>query len=176
MTTRDFTRSAALALALLGLALGLAVHAATYFGLDPRDLSPGLWWGLHLTSVPALVAGTLYYSRRPMPEQAAATGADRLDLVLVTALGLFAAYAAFNFMFTLIVLNDDASPRVVDGRRVLYTHGAVVRELDEGEFVRHKVYEARAHSGHWALCYTVAVAALLEPATRRPRRRSRVAP
>lgn len=61
-----------------------------------------------------------------------------------TCLGLFWAYTLFNFFFAAIILNEGASPGVVVGERVLFTHGAVVRTLAEVEYARHLVYEARA--------------------------------
>jgi hypothetical protein len=170
MTLQNPARAAALAAVLAAFALGLVVHAATYFGVDPRGPWPGPWAALQLTSVLALVPGALYYSRRG--EGGPGPPPDRLGVVLVAAFGLFAFYAVFNFMFTLLVLNEGASPEAVGGRYYLMTHGVVVRELDGQGFVRHKVYEAREQSGHWMLFYTVAAAALLEGVKRATPRRS----
>jgi hypothetical protein len=150
-----------LVLAFAALALSLAVHSVTYFGLDPRAASKKLWYGLQATSILAFLLALIFFYRKGEADEASSSvPIDALDAAVVICFGLFWAYAIFNFLFTEIVLNEGALPRVVGGQHVLFTHGAVVRTLTEGEYARHLVYDTRAQSGHWMALYVTFIAVL----------------
>jgi len=143
---------------LLGLIVGLGVHALTYLGIDPREKIKTFWYALQLTSALAFMLALILLGRK---EKAPDTsGFDNSLIVLTSCFGIFMAYAIFNFLFTGMVLNHDATPQVVNGQYVLFSHGAITKPLSAAEFVKHKIYEARMNSGHWMAFYLMAAGAM----------------
>lgn len=151
--------------AAVSLAVGLVLHASTYFGADPRESSRGLWYGLQLSSAVAFIPALLFFNRRgPADAHAPKT---RYEKALAVGFLIFLVYAFCNFFYAGAVLNEGASPVVVDGQYVLLRHGAVIRVLGRGEFVKHRVYEARQNSGHWMLLYDTVLVAIRQFSRRR---------
>lgn len=145
--------------ALIGLLASIAAHIATFF--PPSPLLDAAWvLDVALCGVwlPLLVAGTLRIfdivnvdQKWTLIPRHAPEWSKRLAVVLL-------AYAIFNFLFTMIVLNEGGFPAVVDGRAVLHTYnfGVVIRELTPAEYQLHQAYVVRASSGHWMLLYYLA--------------------
>lgn len=154
-----------LMLALLGFIVGLVIHALTFVGIDPRDNFQTLWYVLQVSSALCLIPALIFFSRREA--EASSAPPDIYTTALLCGFAFFVAYAIFNFLFTGMVLNADASPEIYDGQYVLYSHGAVVRKLTAVEFMKHKRYEARLHSGHWMFLYLLAAAAIFKQVRQR---------
>ncbi len=174
--------------ALIGLVLSAAAHAATFFAPAAPWLSSAWLLNLGLCAVwlPLLVIGTyrifdivhVGHKWTLIPRHAP-------EWSKRVAAGLL-LYAVFNFLFTMIVLNQGAYPAVVEGRYVLHTYnfGVVLRELTPAEFQLHQAYTLRASSGHWVFMFYMAalgahshvVARRLERTARRSTAAGAVAP
>lgn len=144
---------------MLLLCVSTLVHALTYVGYDPRDVSLTLWWVLQLSSAFVFIPGVIVvYFRAQEKDFERAPSIERA--ILGWAFFFFMLYALFNFAFTSIVLNDDGSPEVVNGQLTLVRHGAVIKILTREQFTSHQIYEARSNSGHWMVFYLIAIVAL----------------
>jgi hypothetical protein len=143
---------------IIALVLGLILHASTYFGVDPRELSQTLWYGLQLSSALAFIPALLLLNRGG----AADTSTPKTAYQKALAIGflIFFVYAFCNFFYTSLVLNEGASPMIINGQYVLFRHGAVIKILGRGEFIKHEIYEGRENSGHWMVLYDVALLAI----------------
>src|SRR5438876_1987140 len=137
--------------------LGLFIHVLTFVGYDPRELSLGLWWGLHFASALSLILGLVTFGLKKPVSPLASTWSP--DKVLALCFVLFMVYAAFNFGFTGIVLLHNASPAIVDGHYAFGSHG-MFRPISKEEYMKYMVYEARLHSGHWMAFFLFALVAL----------------
>jgi hypothetical protein len=148
------------ALTIIALVLGLTLHASTYFGVDPRELSQTLWYGLQLSSALAFIPALLFLNRGGPADISRPKTAYQKALAI--GFLIFFVYAFFNFFYTSLVLNEGASPAIINDQYVLLRHGAVVRILGRGEFIKHEMYEARENSGHWMVLYDIALAAIYQ--------------
>lgn len=74
-------------------------------------------------------------------------------------LGLF-AYTGFNFLFSLLYLNEGLSPELQNGQFVLQSHGRTVRMITEAEYHRHKAIEVRGISTHLLFFHVLGSAVL----------------
>lgn len=140
--------------------VGFGVHVLSYFGIDPRDEFKVLWNILQWGSALALIMALLLLAQK----ENAPDSSDKYLTVLVSGFGIFMAYAIFTFLFTGMVLNHDATPKMINGQYVLFSHGGVSKPLTEGEFIKHRIYEARMNSGHWMAFYLIAAAAMYKRA------------
>jgi drug/metabolite transporter (DMT)-like permease len=129
--------------------LALVTHLSTFVGVDPHSTAPGLWYFLQIGSAVCL-AVSLILIRNKGDDQ----GPEESRFLAALALVLFfaIAYAVFTFMFTGIVLGENARPAVVDGQYALVSHGNTIRLLSEADFIRQQIYQARISSGHW-MCF-----------------------
>lgn len=153
------------ALTIIALTIGLALHVSTYLGVDPRELSQVLWFGLQLSSALAFIPALIFFNRRgpayaPVPKTA-------YEKALAVGFFISLVYAFGNFFYASMVLNEGASPLIIDGQYVLLRHGAVIKVLGRGEFIKHQIYEARGNSGHWMVLYDAALVAMYQFARRR---------
>ena len=104
-------------LAILGLCVSVAVHVATFCGIDPQQVYPWVWM-LHVGIFSIWFPAILFTNRRvltlPKSEQRAAmmSGTPRM---MRAVLGPLFAYTAFNFFFTIFVLQGGHSPKIRDG-------------------------------------------------------------
>ncbi len=73
----------------------------------------------------------------------------------------FLLYTFFNFTNNLFALNQEGVPTIVDGKKVLQSHGEVLKELTDEEFFRYQAYTFRGSSGHWMVFYIVSMTILL---------------
>jgi phosphoglycerol transferase MdoB-like AlkP superfamily enzyme len=158
MRTRGAVSTTLLLAVLLCSVVGLVVHVLTYLSIDPREKIKTLWYALQFSSALAFIAALIFLSRTKDATDTSAS--DSYAIILVSCIGIFAAYAIFNLLYTGMVLNHDATPRIVDGQYVLYSHGGVSKPLTAAEFIKHQIYEARMHSGHWMAFYLIAAAAI----------------
>ena len=147
----------------LGLAIlvvvALIVHSLPYFGYDPRNISLKLWYGLQLSSAFALIPGilSLGFDRGREPNQI--QNLNRLEKVAQACLAVFFCYAFFNWLIIEQFVTHGSTPKIVNGQYVLTSHGhatVISREL----YIKQRLYEARAESGHWMLFYGMCIHAL----------------
>ena len=143
------------------LVLGFVIHLLTYFGYDLRDHSQTLWWSLQLSSAFAFIPGFLsvYSQGRAQPTKYPTY--NTLERVLLGLFGVFLLYAMFNFFFGDAFLNHGSTPEIVNGQYALTSHGSA-RIITRDEFIRHRIYEARANSGHWMFFYGMCIEALYQ--------------
>jgi len=153
---------AVLAVALLGFLFSAAAHIATFF--PPSPILESAWLlNIALCGVwlPLAIIGTrrifdivnVGEKWTLIPRHAP----DWMKLIAVT----FLAYAVFNFLFTMLALNQGGFPAQVDGRYVLHTYnfGVILRELTPAEYTQHRAYLVRASSGHWMFLFLLAAMA-----------------
>lgn len=147
-------------LAASGFLFTLALHLVTFLSFDVEPLRPlaGLTFiGLFLVFAPLILLG----SRAERRNAAAWTKTMRYaPRWLNGALFVLFLYAAFNF-FTMLNANSSASPTVKDGKYVLTSHGAVVRELSASEYAQAVAYDMRLWTGHPLMFYAAACGYLL---------------
>jgi hypothetical protein len=137
--------------------LSLILHALTFIGYDPREFSQSLWWGLQFASVLSLILGICFVGINEPYEAVIIPWS--FDKVLGLFFLIFTIYAAFNFMFTDIVLLREGSPALVDGYYARRFHSVVTR-INKEQYLKYMVYEARLHSGHWMCFHLFAIAAI----------------
>src|SRR5262249_21139391 len=77
------------------------------------------------------------------------------------AVQAFFVYAIFNFLFTILYLNECGGPDKLNGELVLQNHGHVIRQLTPEEFEKHEAYVVRTFSGHWMLFSSLALMLLV---------------
>ena len=137
--------------------VGLVVHALTFAGYDPRHLSRGVWYGLQVTAVLALILALVVFGFKGKTKPPPASWSR--DQVVAFVFIAFVAYAVFNFLFTSIVLLHGGSPEIVNGQYSIGSHGFFTT-ISKDEFLKYSVYEARLHSGHWMAFFLFAFTAL----------------
>ena len=137
--------------------LSLIIHSLTFIGLDPREMSAYLWYGLQLSSAFALILALVVFGLKgkvsPLPLSWS------LNQVLALGFVLFVLYGCFNFLFTDMVLLNGGSPEIVNGNYSIGSHGFFTT-ISREEFLKYRVYEARLHSGHWMAFFLFAITAL----------------
>ena len=69
-------------------------------------------------------------------------------------------YAFFNFFYTIFALNEGGIPSIFAGKKVLESHGKIIRGLSDQEFELHQAYVVRTFSGVWLIFYSVGMTAL----------------
>ncbi len=148
--------------AVFGLVSSAAAHFSTFLGVNPQRVFPPVWI-LHILIfviwIPVVVS-----SRRIRTEdnrrdfwKIASRHAPGWMKSLSTALF---AYALFNFFFTIFVLNEGGVPAVLNGKKVIHSHGKVIRELTDAEYEAHQAYSVRTFSGHWMIFYATGMTVL----------------
>ncbi len=149
-------------LAALGFIASLLAHVSTFAGFNPGAI--GGIWGLHIgifvVFLPAILCGKKFEAQNPTKDfwQVALQHSPAWLRVMV---GLFFAYAFFNFFFTIFVLLEGGGPHIVDGQYVLSNHGEIIRQLTQAEYIKCHAYEIRLFSGHWMCFYLSSFAVLL---------------
>jgi len=148
-------------LAVIGFILSVIVHGLTFLGVDPQQDFRFVWLlhiGIFVVWIPAVIIskkdGTL---KGDDFWRIATQGWPRWMKVLP---GILFGYILFNFFFSLFVLNEGGNPSVINGEKVLHSHGRIIRKLTDQEYHLHKAYLVRGFSGHWLLFYAVAAVIL----------------
>ena len=138
-------RASLFCVAILGLCLSVAVHVATFCGIDPQQVFPAVWM-LHVGIFAIWFPAILFTNRRigslPRREQGAARIRGTPRMMRAVLRPLF-AYTAFNFFFTIFVLQGGHSPTIRDSTFALQDSGRIVRALTEREYHRYRAYEVR---------------------------------
>ena len=146
-----------------GFIFSLTAHLASFLGIDPQAVFPPIWLlhiGIFVVWIP-----TVFLLRKIFRK----TGREGFWKVAVRnapfwmqALCIFfLLYTFFNFTNNLFALNQEGVPTIVDGKKVLQSHGEVLKELTDEEFFRYQAYTFRASSGHWMVFYIVSMTILL---------------
>ena len=148
--------------AVLGLTASAVAHVSTFIGINPQRVVPWIWV-LHVMIfvvwIPVIVVtGHLVKKGNrkdfwKLAMQHAPTWMKGLCVVLLV-------YAFFNFFFTILVLNEEGTPSVINGKKVLHNHGTIIRELSDQEYETHEAYGVRTFSGHWMMFYAVGMTVL----------------
>lgn len=162
MKIRDLVNSVCLISFSALAVLSLILHALTFVGYDPREMSAYLWYGLQFSSAFALILALLTFGIKekisPLPPNWS------LDKFLGLCVFVFTIYGIFNFLFTDMVLLHGASPEIINGQYVTGSHGFYTLVSKES-FMKALVYQARLHSGHWMAFFLFAITALRWKAT-----------
>ena len=157
MNTRDRINSVSLIAFSTLTVLSLIIHALTFIGYDPREISAYLWYGLQLSSAFALIVALIVFGLRgkvsPLPTSWS------LDQVLAFGFVSFVFYGCSNFLFTDMDLLHGGSPEIVNGNYSIGSHGFLTT-ISKEEFLKYMVYEARLQSGHWMAFFLFAIMAL----------------
>ena len=142
-------------LALVGFALSALVHLATFVGVNPQGIFPGVWvlhLGIFLVWVPAIF-GAEKLGKWPTRGKLWGFLVEKGPRWMQVLCVILAVNAVFNFLFTGCVLNEGGGPGRIDGRPVLHHGGEVIRELTEEEFEKHQAYVVRVFSAIWLVFY-----------------------
>lgn len=151
-------------LAVIGLALSLAVHGATFFDVDVQAHIPYVWL-LHIGVFVVFIPAVILQNQRLKAMKAVARGPRASRDVFYgmprwigrTVVVLF-AYTMVNFGLFMYRMEGSPSKRP-DGTYELSEHGRLIRRVTAAEYRHFRALEVRGFSGHWMLFY--AVSALL---------------
>ena len=139
--------------ALLGFVLAAAVHVASLAGVDVSQRIPFVWLlhvGIFVVFVPFVLS-----SRKVLGAKPSLSGMRALVPNWVFIAGAtISAYALLNFVL-FIVATQGGNPAILDGRYVLQSHGHLIREITQSEYVAFRANELRGFSGHWLMFYFV---------------------
>jgi hypothetical protein len=171
-------RKAIASLGFIGCGLSAIIHLSTFFGLDPMIKWPELWI-LHIAAMvvfaSAFFSGNVGPGRTPRGPSFgdlfsawdmadANTEIARLDrgdpvsesmLVrrfrprpVAVVLAILGVYAMVNFAASLALLNGGVPERDGISYR-LTSHGKVLKQLTESDYLWHRAYQTRLATGHW---------------------------
>ena len=153
---------ALLAIAVGGWILSTIAHLVTFLGIAPNKICPWIWLlhlGIFVVWFPMIfVSGK---TMKPGYRKSFKELMPHAPSWMPRLCGILFAYALFNFFFTIFVLNKGGNPSVIDGEKVLQSHGKIIRKLSDEEYRWHEAYSVRMFSGHWMLFYGIATAVLL---------------
>jgi len=158
-----------LVIAFVGFGLSVIAHGLTFVGINPQNAVPWIWvlhLGIFVVWIPTVLVSKKLTDQSKNKD--AWKQAVKYSPAWMTKLcGVLFAYALFNFIFTMVALSGGGKPAVVNGEKVLRSHGKVIRKLTDEEYDRHQAHEVRLFSGHWMLFYGVASTVLLSELRRR---------
>jgi hypothetical protein len=149
-------------IAFFGLVASGVVHFSTFLGINLQRIFPPVW-GLHVLIfvvwIPVVLFGQKICKKDTRKDfwKIATRNAPKWMKVLCTALFV---YAFFNFFFTIFILNEGGVPSELDGKKVIHSHGKVIRELTDEEYEKHQAYTVRSFSGHWLIFYAISMTVL----------------
>lgn len=83
---------------------------------------------------------------------------DAPKFVPVLCLILF-IYTGVNFVL-FIISSLEGSPDMINDKFVLQSHGTIIRELSEVEYLKLRANEVRGFSGHWMVFYSLSMGIL----------------
>ena len=140
-------------LSLAGLAVSVVVYVASFKGLTLDRM--GIWVfvlhvGIFLPLIPMYGIESSAIRDRTFFWDGFKRGKPSWALPLIQILGLF-FFAHFVLFF---LISHGASPKIVDGRFVLDSHGQIKKLLTEAEFHSLKGYELRIFATGWMSFYS----------------------
>lgn len=134
------------------LAMSLAVHVSTFFGVDPMAAVPGVML-IYLLVFPPFIAA-IYYLRKVRAAEL------RVPRWMKIAGGLLVCYAVISAAL-FIILGEGGGPEQRDARFFLTSHGTILRELTHAEFLQQQAYVVRFFSTGWMLFSAIALGLLI---------------
>src|SRR5690349_3619001 len=139
------------AVAAIGFGLSAAAHLLSFCAIDLGKIFPAVWLlhvGIFVVWIPAVLISRKLIAQTNRKDSWKAMSAWAPPW-MGKLCGVLFAYAFFNFFFTLLVLKKSGSPGIVNGEKVLQSHGRIIQKLSEDEYRRHQAYDIRVFSGHW---------------------------
>lgn len=153
-------------LAAAGFLLSAVMHIGTFIGVNFDAMVPfpfGLHIGIFIVFLPAIIVSIKDLKKAGINSNKAEsqleiwkrstkfapTWMKFLPLLLIP-------YVLFNFFFTGSILMQWGGPSIIDGQKVLSSHGTIIRVLTDDEFFTQTLYEIRLFSGHWMALYATA--------------------
>jgi len=141
-------------LAACGLVAAVFAYLGSYVGttMDSRDRWEILLTiGIFILVLPMYAVDWELMKRRFSFWKAFSQGMPRWVIPTITLLGVFAAIHFFLFL----IQSQAASPQIKNGKYVLDSHGKIVKELTEREYLRLKGAELRMFATGWMFLYLV---------------------
>ena len=150
-TLESMIKKTIIIIAVIGLMVSAILHLSTFFGVNPMQELPCIWiFHIMVFVVWSPMVSLLSKNKRNDSWKIATRNVPRW--IKIMALFLF-IYALFNFFFTSFILNDSGVPSELNGKKVLHSHGNIIKELTDEEYEKHSAYGIRGFSGHWMLFY-----------------------
>ncbi|MSU59920.1 MAG: hypothetical protein EXS35_17425 [Pedosphaera sp.] len=147
--------------AVVGLIVSALLHLVTFTGVDCSGFSAlifPLGAGVFVVWIPTVFASKNLQSDKQKDFWKVALA--RFPKWLPKVLGVLAAYMIFNFIFTIVVLKHGGGPRIVNGEKILQSHGQFIKKLTDEEYVAQKGYDLRIVTGHTMMFYCAAALVL----------------
>ena len=149
-------------IAVLGLVSSAVAHLSTFMGINPQRVVPKVWV-LHVLIfvvwIPLVISSRNACTKENRKDFWKIATRNAPGWMKILSLTLF-VYAFFNFFYTIQVLNEGGVPSELDGKKVIHSHGRVIRELTDEEYEKHQAYEVRTFSGHWMVFYAIGMTVL----------------
>jgi hypothetical protein len=151
----------------LGLGLSMVAHVSTFFGIDPEQPLPYIWFlhlGIFVVMVPAIVV-------QPGKREGRAVGwrdtMGNASAWLRWLTILLVANAFINWAAFWLVCGSGGPTQEPNGTYSLSSHGRIIRQITAAEYHRARGYEFRGFSSWWMLCYSLALTLLMSQINRR---------
>jgi hypothetical protein len=149
-------------IAVFGLVSSAVAHFSTFLGINPQRVFPPVW-ALHflifVVWVPVVFSCRKICTKNNQKDFWKIAMRNAPGWMKVLSVVLF-AYAFFNFFFTIFILNEGGVPSELEGKKVIHSHGKVIRELTNEEYEAHQAYNVRTFSGHWMIFYAAGMTVL----------------
>lgn len=148
-----------LIIAVMGMALSLAINVLTFSTVDVPSMFPSAWW-LHLVCLALMVVIAFTAERAKIPG-----GFRKLKLwdyipPMTRWLKIIAVLVVGYAIVSQFLMPADArsnGPSVINGQKVLESHGRVLRQLSDAEYIRYRNYEIRAFACWWIIFFGIEV-------------------
>jgi hypothetical protein len=154
-------------LSAFGLATATAAYCATFWGIDPRDVAPGLVFlpvGTFLVLFPALAIApkTRKGNRRSLNEAVAWAPKWLKALTVALIINMAANFIASG------VAGGGGAHRQADGKFVVSEHGRIIRYITAEEYGRLIRYECRVIDSLSMALYCVSLTLFVSEIRRKP--------
>ena len=164
--------------AVMALVLSMAISILTFSTVDLQRVFPSAWW-LHLVCLALMFVIAVAADRAKIPGGFRKLKLWDYALPMAWWLKIIAVAVVGYALLSQFLMPRDAhsnGPGVVNGQKVLESHGRVIRQLSDAEFVRYRNYEIRAFASWWMIFFGIEVllAAGLVRAIRSTATRARV--
>lgn len=143
------------AIAIAGFFVCLAAHMATFFGINPEhEFPPTKWLGFIIFAVwiPVVKIGV------DLKKQKGELGV----LMRLYAPKWMIVTTIFFFVYGIVVLffEHRGVPNIINGQKVLHSHGTVIRTLTDQEYETELILVVRKFSETWLVFYSAAMTIL----------------
>lgn len=146
-------------MAVMGVVLSMAISVLTFSTVDVPGVFPSAWW-LHLVCLTLMAVIAVTAERAKIPG-----GFRKLKLwdyipPMTRRLKIIAVAVVGYAMVIQFLMPADAhsnGPSVINGQKVLESHGRIVRQLSDAEYIRYRNYEIRAFASWWMIFFEIEV-------------------